>query len=120
MVQLTRTVLDITMRRWRACWRVIFLLWNSTDWRTVFRRRDRDRKIGGYLGEPFAHDVYVSYSPGAAGERDPDLNAWSRKFADDIRVELLSVGEFEHLSVFLDESDRSHENVDPLNGYGAE
>lgn len=66
-----------------------------------------------YLGEPFLHDILVSYSHGAfAGKHDSDLKVWSQKFAEDLRAELIGAGEFDDISVFLDEVERSDENVD--------
>jgi hypothetical protein len=66
-----------------------------------------------YLGEPFQHDLFVSYSHGAfPGEHNSELKRWSQKFAKDLRAELAGHGEFAGISVFLDESDRPDENVD--------
>jgi hypothetical protein len=66
-----------------------------------------------FLGEPFAHDLFVSYSHGAfKGQHDPDLKLWSEKFARDLRAELAASDEFEDISVFLDENGRADENVD--------
>ena len=66
-----------------------------------------------FLGKPFQHDLFVSYSHGAfAGRHDADLKLWSQKFAEDLRAELAGTTEFEKISVFLDEGDRSDENVD--------
>jgi TIR domain len=66
-----------------------------------------------FLGEPFKHDVFVSYSHGAfKGQHDPDLKRWSQKFANDLRGELAGTAEFEEISVFLDDSERSDESVD--------
>ena len=65
------------------------------------------------LGKPFEHDLFVSYSHGAfKGQHDSDLKLWSQKFAEDLRAELAGTPEFEEISVFLDESDRSDESVD--------
>ncbi len=66
-----------------------------------------------FLGEPFKHDLFVSYSHGAfAGQHDADLKLWSQKFAENLRGELAGTTEFEAISVFLDQSDRSDESVD--------
>jgi hypothetical protein len=66
-----------------------------------------------FLGEPFKHDLFVSYSHGAfKGEHNSDLKRWSQKFAKDLRAELAGTTEFENISVFLDEGKRSDENVD--------
>jgi hypothetical protein len=65
------------------------------------------------VGKPFGHDLFVSYSHGAfKGQHDPDLKLWSQKFAEDLRAELAGTPEFEDISVFLDQSERSDENVD--------
>ena len=64
-----------------------------------------------FLGEPFKHDLFVSYSHGAfKGQHDSDLKLWSQKFAEDLRAELAL--EFEEISVFLDQSERTDESVD--------
>ena len=66
-----------------------------------------------FLGEPFKHDLFVSYSHGAfAGTHNSDLKLWSQKFAKDLRAELAGSGEFNGISMFLDEGERSDENVD--------
>jgi len=66
-----------------------------------------------FLGEPFKHDLFVSYSHGAfRGKHEPELKAWSQKFAEDLREEIALLDGFDEISVFLDESDRSDENVD--------
>ena len=42
-----------------------------------------------FLGEPFQHDLFVSYSHGDfAGERDSDLKNWSQAFASELEGEL--------------------------------
>ena len=66
-----------------------------------------------FVGEPFKHDIFVSYSHGAfAGNHDADLKRWSQKFTTDLRNELAGTLEFENISVFLDEGERSDESVD--------
>ena len=66
-----------------------------------------------FLGDPFRYDLFVSYSHGAfAGEHDSELKLWSQKIAEDLRAELAGTIEFEQVSVFLDESERSDESVD--------
>jgi hypothetical protein len=70
-----------------------------------------------FLGEPFKHDLFVSYSHGAfAGNHDADLKLWSQTFAEDLRKELARAIEFENVSVFLDESDRHDESIDRAAG----
>jgi hypothetical protein len=66
-----------------------------------------------FLGEPFKHDLFVSYSHGAfAGNHDADLKLWSQKFAEELRAEVAGSDEFDDISVFLDESERADETVD--------
>ena len=66
-----------------------------------------------YLGEPFRHDLFVSYSHGAfEGKHDSDLKLWSQEFAEDLRAEIAGTTELEEICVFLDESERSDESVD--------
>ncbi|HEX5796126.1 MAG TPA: hypothetical protein VFY19_09800, partial [Geminicoccaceae bacterium] len=66
-----------------------------------------------FLGKPFQHDLFVSYSHGAfADDHDSELKLWSQKFALDLRSELRGYDGFQEVSVFLDESNRSDENVD--------
>jgi hypothetical protein len=65
-----------------------------------------------YLGPPFQHDLFVSYSHGAfTGRHEAELKRWSQQFAKDLREDLAFL-DFEDVSVFLDESPRSDENVD--------
>ena len=41
----------------------------------------------GFLGKPFKHDLFVSYSHGAfKGQHDSDLKRWSQKFAKDLQA----------------------------------
>jgi hypothetical protein len=66
-----------------------------------------------FLGKPFRHDLFVSYSHGAfKGQPDSDLKRWSKKFAEDLRAELAGMPEFEEISLFLDQSERTDESVD--------
>jgi hypothetical protein len=70
-----------------------------------------------FLGEPFQHDLFVSYSHGAfPGEQDSDLKCWSQKFAKELRGELARMPEFEKISLYLDQSQRVDESVDPTAG----
>jgi hypothetical protein len=67
-----------------------------------------------FLGKPFQHDLFVSYSHGAfPGEHNPDLKRWSQKFAKELRAELVGTPEFEKISVYLDQGKRVDESVDP-------
>ena len=64
-----------------------------------------------FVGKPFQHDLFVSYSHGAfKGNQDSDLKLWSQQFAEDLRAELAL--ELETISVYLDQSNRSDESVD--------
>lgn len=66
-----------------------------------------------FVGNPFKHDIFVSYSHGAFdSNHDPDLKQWSNKFVNDLRNELVGTAEFEDLSLYLDESNRSDESID--------
>ena len=79
--------------------------------------KDGASKAKGFLGEPFDHDLFVSYSHGAFnGQHDSELKRWSQKFAKDLRAELARAIEFENASVFLDDSDRHDEGVDRATG----
>ncbi len=70
-----------------------------------------------FVGEPFSHDLFVSYSQGAfRGRHDSELELWSQRFAEDLRAELAGSAEFKEISVFLDEADRSDEDVDRTEG----
>jgi hypothetical protein len=66
-----------------------------------------------FLGEPFQHDLFVSYSHGSfRGRHKPELKTWSEKFAEDLREELALLDGLDEVSLFLDDSKRSDENVD--------
>jgi hypothetical protein len=66
-----------------------------------------------FLGKPFQHDLFVSYSHGAfPGSHKPQLKVWSEKFAEDLREELAILDGFSKVSLFLDDGKRSDENVD--------
>ncbi len=70
-----------------------------------------------YIGGPFSHDVFVSYSHGDVnGTGQGALQAWSRAFAEELRKELQAMPNFGGaLSVFLDESHRTGDGLDPMN-----
>lgn len=68
--------------------------------------------LPGELQE-FPIDVFFSYSHAAfQGQSNPELKRWSQKLAEDLREEL-SLSELENLSLYLDESEREDESVDP-------
>jgi hypothetical protein len=78
----------------------------------IDRKTRLPRRRNRFLGEPFKHDLFVSYSHGAfAGNHDADQKLWSQRLAEDLRKELAGTAEFENISVFLDEADRPDENV---------
>lgn len=69
-----------------------------------------------YVGGPFKHDVFVSYSQGDAdGTGESRLKQWSQAFVRELRAELREYPELRpDLSLFLDESKRPGEGIDPL------
>ena len=69
-----------------------------------------------YVGSPFKHDVFVSYSHGdSAGTGNSRLQAWSEAFAEELTKELrvLPNGGAE-FSIFLDNSGRPGAGIDPM------
>jgi hypothetical protein len=81
----------------------------------------------GYLTEglpeelqEFPIDVFFSYSHAAfSGKHDTELKIWSQKLAEDLREEL-SVSGLANLSLYLDESARTDESVDPTEKLGCQ
>lgn len=68
-----------------------------------------------YVGEPFAHDLFVSYSHGDDGSGGAYLQPWSAAFAKELERELRADRKFRSaLSLFLDEDHRPGRGVDPL------
>jgi len=68
-----------------------------------------------YIGGPFKHDLFISYSHGVdVGGRLP-LRDWSRAFADALRGELLQLAvPGDSLSLFIDEHDAPGHGLDPM------
>jgi hypothetical protein len=67
-----------------------------------------------YLGEPFQHDLFVSYSHGDFdGDGKSDLKDWSACFAKELERELRLIPKFKSASVFRDEDHRPSKGVDP-------
>ena len=69
-----------------------------------------------YVGEPFAHDLFVSYSHGDAdGTGASRLRQWSQGFARELESELRAFPQFgRDLRIFLDGDHRPASGVDPL------
>ena len=65
-------------------------------------------------------DVFFSYSHAAfEGRSNSELRRWSQKLAKDLREELSFSG-VENLSLYLDESERKDESVDPTELLGSQ
>lgn len=69
-----------------------------------------------YVGGPFTHDVFVTYSHGdAVGDDDSLLKQWSQAFAAELANEIRTLpGVGRELSLFLDQSHRAGQALDPL------
>lgn len=68
-----------------------------------------------YVGAPFDHDIFVSYSHGADGAGDSFLQPWSAAFAEELDRELRAEPKFRRdLRIFLDASLRPGSGVDPM------
>jgi hypothetical protein len=67
-----------------------------------------------FLGEPFQHDLFVSYSHGELDGSDrSNLEAWSQAFARELERELRSHPKFGQLKIFLDQQYRPDQGFDP-------
>jgi hypothetical protein len=67
-----------------------------------------------FLGEPFKHDLFVSYSHGDAdGSGRSPLGEWSRDFVADLERQLRQIHLFREVSIFLDQNERPGRGVDP-------
>ena len=70
-----------------------------------------------YVGGPFHHDLFISYSHGDDGRGNGLLQPWSVAFADELERELRVDRRFrQSLSVFLDAQFRPGQGVDPMAG----
>lgn len=70
-----------------------------------------------YVGGPFAHDLFVSYSHGSDAGGQGLLQPWSVAFARELERELRVDKRFrDTLSVFLDAKLRPGQGVDPMVG----
>ena len=68
-----------------------------------------------YVGDPFKHDIFVSYSHGADADGDAMLKDWSVAFVRELERELRSDRAYRNLlSLFLDAHDRPGQRLDPM------
>ena len=68
-----------------------------------------------YVGEPFRHDLFVSYSHGDDGSGGAYLKPWSAAFAHELERELRADRRFRtSLSVFRDQDHRPAQSLDPM------
>lgn len=68
-----------------------------------------------YVGLPFQHDLFVSYSHGADAAGQPMLADWSRAFVHALEKELRAEPAFRNtLSLFMDASERPGQRLDPM------
>lgn len=74
-----------------------------------------------YVGEPFLHDLFVSYSHGDDGRGGAYLKPWSAVFARELERELRADRRFRlDLSVFRDQDHRPGQGVDPMAPLGTQ
>ena len=67
------------------------------------------------MGEPFRHDVFVSYSHGTAADGAVFLADWSENFVRALEAELRFESELrDSLRIFLDRDQRPDRGVDPM------
>ena len=71
-----------------------------------------------YVGSPFRHDVFVTYSHGdVEGVGESRLKSWSQAFIAELDAELRQNVRFaRELALFFDESHRAAQGLDPLSG----
>ena len=68
-----------------------------------------------YLGEPFKHDLFVSYSHGAFdGSGESNLKKWSKAFVSELEGELRQHPKFRELKIFVDQDYRPDQGPDPM------
>ena len=70
-----------------------------------------------YTGWPFRHDIFLSYSHrDALGDGTSPLQRWSQAFASELQNELRTLlrKAGRELSVFVDQSHRTGQGIDPL------
>jgi len=71
-----------------------------------------------YIGGPFVHDLFVSYSHGSvAGSGPSPLKRWSDGFIRELESELRMNPKFgRELALFFDDSHRPNSGLDPMTG----
>lgn len=68
-----------------------------------------------FLGDPFRHDLFVSYSHGAFdASGESKLKKWSQAFVRELEGELKSDPKYGDLKVFLDQDHRPDQGLDPM------
>jgi hypothetical protein len=68
-----------------------------------------------YVGEPFKHDLFVSYSHGDFDRSGhSNLKKWSMAFVRELEGELSLHPNFREIKVFLDEHHRPDHGLDPM------
>jgi hypothetical protein len=67
-----------------------------------------------FVGEPFKHDLFVSYSHGSIDGRGTSLlKTWSGEFVEDLERQIRQIRHFRAVRVFLDQNQRPGQGVDP-------
>lgn len=67
-----------------------------------------------FVGQPFNHDVFVSYSHGdTTGAGDALLSQWSQSFIKELEKELQFAPDAGSMSIFLDQHHRAGQALDP-------
>ncbi len=69
-----------------------------------------------FVGSPFRHDVFVSYSRGdVQGDGRALLKQWSQGFVRELELELQAFPDLgAQIKIFLDQSQRPGQGVDPM------
>lgn len=69
-----------------------------------------------YVGEPFLHDLFVSYSHGDVdGSGRSKLKQWSQGFVQELESELRALPRFgKALKIFLDQHEQPEQGLDPM------
>jgi hypothetical protein len=68
-----------------------------------------------FLGEPFKHDLFVSYSHGDFdGSGKSNLKTWSQALVRELEGELRQHPKFRELKIFLDQDQRPDQGLDPM------
>ena len=67
-----------------------------------------------YVGAPFRHDIFMSYSHGSDGQGKAYLQKWSESFAIALEAEFGVDPRFHGLKLFRDLDHRPTQGVDPL------